>query len=66
MERQLESEALLRRAGEERDQLRQQLRSVEEEREEADPGLELLQQELSQLKKSHQDQICNHNRKVGL
>ncbi|XP_051911019.1 GRIP and coiled-coil domain-containing protein 1 [Hippocampus zosterae] len=63
-DRQVELEALLRQAGEERDELRRKLRSAREERDEADPGLELLQRELSQLKKSLQDQICNHNRKL--
>ncbi|XP_019753179.1 GRIP and coiled-coil domain-containing protein 1 isoform X2 [Hippocampus comes] len=63
-DRQVELEALLRRAGEEREQLRRKLRSAEEEREEADPGLELLRQELSRLKESLQDQIRNHNHKL--
>ncbi|XP_077399425.1 GRIP and coiled-coil domain-containing protein 1 [Vanacampus margaritifer] len=58
-------EALLKQAGEERDQLRRKLRAAEEERVEADPGMvELLQQELSQLKKCLQDQIHNQNHKL--
>ncbi|XP_061524482.1 GRIP and coiled-coil domain-containing protein 1 [Phycodurus eques] len=64
MDRGAESEALLKQTREERDQLRRKLRAAEEEREEADPRVEGLQWELSELDKCLQEQLHNQNYRV--
>ncbi|XP_061618714.1 GRIP and coiled-coil domain-containing protein 1 [Phyllopteryx taeniolatus] len=61
-----ESEALLKQTREERDQLRRKLRAAEEEREEADPRVEGLQRELTELDKCLQEQLHDQNFRVGL